>query len=76
MLTAQYRVTLEKRLDQARKAYHDLMTGEMARVFVDQNGERLEYQAANSQKLAAYIAELEMTLGLSGRAGRPMGIYL
>lgn len=39
------------------------MVGELARVFVDQNGERVEYVAANAARLAAYIADLKRQLG-------------
>lgn len=50
-------------LNDARKAYHELMTGQQARVFVDQNGERIEYTASSAPRLAAYIAQLERMLG-------------
>ena len=56
-------VATQALLDEARKAYHALMTGTSPRVVVDQNGERLEFVAANSQKLYNYIAELEQKLG-------------
>lgn len=46
-------------LAEAKKAYHELMIGKSARVYVDENGERVEYTAANSAKLAAYIKQLE-----------------
>ena len=35
------------------------MLGRSARVFVDQNGERVEYSAANSSKLSQYIQMLK-----------------
>lgn len=50
-------------LDEARKAYHALMTGTQPRVVVDQNGERLEFVAANASKLYSYIQQLEQVLG-------------
>jgi hypothetical protein len=50
-------------LDEARKAYHALMTGTSPRVVVDQNGERLEFVAASAPKLYNYISELELKLG-------------
>lgn len=62
------------RLNEARKAYHDLMMGQSARVFVDQNGERVEYTAANAARLAAYIANLERLCGL-GTLG-PMRVLM
>lgn len=50
-------------LQEARKAYHNLMTGLSPRVVVDQNGERVEFTQANGQKLYAYIQQLESSLG-------------
>jgi hypothetical protein len=35
------------------------MIGVSARVVVDQNGERVEYTAANAIRLQAYISKLE-----------------
>jgi hypothetical protein len=46
-------------LEEARQALHDLLTGCKALVVVDQNGERVEYQAAKSGRLAAYVQHLE-----------------
>ena len=50
-------------LTDARVQYHDLITGKAARVVVDQNGERVEFVAANSQKLYLYIQQLEALVG-------------
>lgn len=50
-----YLTVLRTRLADAQQAYHDLMTGGSARVFVDQNAERIEYTAANKNNLWAYI---------------------
>ena len=52
--------TIREKLDQAREAYHALQTGKAASVYVDQNGERVEYLPATVRNLAAYITELEM----------------
>ena len=52
-------MSVQEQLDDARAQYHLLVTGQQARVFVDQNGERVEYNAANRQALAAYIQSLE-----------------
>lgn len=60
---------LQVRLDGARQAYHDLMTGASLRVLVDQNGERAEFNQASSARLAAYIAELERKLGIGAAPG-------
>lgn len=51
-------VTLQAQLTEARAAYHSLLTGQSARVIVDQNGERVEFNAANRQSLYAYIQSL------------------
>lgn len=61
----------QQQLDQARAAYHNLMTGKLPRVVVDQNGERVEFNAANSSKLLAYIQQLENEL-TGVRTNRPM----
>lgn len=60
MATSQ--LTIQQRLDEARKAYHDLITGRSARVVVDGNGERVEFTSVNRASLYAYIRELEAQL--------------
>lgn len=45
-------------LKEAQDAYHQLNLGGSVRVVVDQNGERVEYTAANRQSLWAYILRL------------------
>lgn len=65
------RAELERNLKEAKAAYHRLMIGKSARVFVDQNSERIEYTAANATRLAAYIRDLETQLGM-GWTARPM----
>ena len=67
--------TLELRLSQAEEQYHRLLTGQAAKVFVDQNGERIEYVAANAARLAAYIEELKRLLGQQTVSG-PLKIWL
>jgi hypothetical protein len=62
-------------LVEARQAYHNLITGTKARVFVDQNGERIEYDRATASGLAAWIATIENALdaGLAAyRRARPL----
>lgn len=63
--------TVQQNLDEARAAYHALHTGSMARVVVDQDGQRVEFVAANASKLYAYIQSLEgqVTPPASGYAG-------
>ena len=59
-------MTLTEKLQDARAAYHKLMTGTSARVIVDgADGSRLEFTAANKQSLYNYIKELESQLGLA-----------
>lgn len=62
ILTAAERLVIQARLDEAVAAYHQLTIGQSARVVVDQNGERVEFTAANSAKLASYITSLRMQL--------------
>lgn len=63
-------------LNDARKAYHALMTGTSPRVVVDQNGERVEFTAANKQGLYSYIQQLEAQLGAGcGGTPTPMAQY-
>lgn len=52
-------------LTEAREAYHALVTGQAARVVVDQNGERVEFVAANRAALYKYIMDLESKLGIA-----------
>lgn len=61
-------MTDAEKLVEAEKALHELMTGTSARVVVDQNGERVEYTAANAGRLRGYIAELKRDI-----AGEPLG---
>lgn len=63
--------TTLQQLNEARAAYHDLTIGQAARVFVDQNGERVEYVAANPGRLSAYIEELEASLGIASGRSQP-----
>lgn len=57
-------VATQAMLADARAQYHKLVTGVAPRVVVDQNGERVEFTAANRQALYNYIAELERQLGV------------
>lgn len=62
-LTIEQRTMYETRLGEAEVAYHELRMGKQARVFVDQNGERVEFAVANADRLRAYIMELKALLG-------------
>ncbi len=61
----------------ARAAYKKLITGGSVRVFVDQNGERVEYSAANLQALKDWIRDLDSVCGDSAPSDpvpqRPLG---
>ena len=65
--------SIRERYEQAVEAYDKLMRGEAVRVFVDQNGERIEYAPANAAKLAAYISELKRSLDLASGKQQPRG---
>lgn len=62
VLSPARRLEIEAQLREARSAYHALITGTMARVVVDQNGERVEFVASNRTGLYAYIQKLEAEL--------------
>lgn len=68
-------MTDAERLVEAENAYHDLVTGRSPRVFVDQNGERIEYNAANRQGLRQYIEELKARIG-GVTMGGPLRVVL
>lgn len=50
---------VKKLLVEAQQAYHDLLTGNKARVVVDQNGERVEFVATNRANLYQYVQSLQ-----------------
>lgn len=68
-------MTPEQQLADAKSQYHLLVTGQAAKVYVDQNGERVEYVAANSAKLLAYIQRLEAQIAGTPSQG-PMRPWL
>lgn len=51
--------TVAQQLAEAQAAYHELVMGRAARVVVDQNGERVEFVAANRQALYLYVQSLQ-----------------
>ena len=65
--------TTQQLLDEARAARHKLVTGQLARVFMDQNGERVEFVATNIGALDSYIRSLEGLLAGTPRARKPLG---
>jgi hypothetical protein len=61
-------------LAEARTARHNLVTGKLARVFMDQNGERVEFNKTSIADLDAYIRELELLVTpTTVKRPRPMG---
>lgn len=75
MLTQEERIRLTKNLLDAETAYHRLMIGEQAKVFVDQNGERIEYNTATATQLTRYIEELKRKLGMN-RVSGPLEVWI
>lgn len=75
-LTAEERIALRARIAKLEAQYDDIMSGKAVKRFVDQNGESVEYTAANTSKLLAYIQELRAQLDCSFARRyrpRPMG---
>ncbi len=68
--------TLKLWLAEAEVAYHKLNMGMQAKVFVDQNGERIEYNAATRGQLAAYIENLKLQINGTGTAGSPLRVWM
>lgn len=57
---------LQELLNDALGALHKLRTGQSPRVVVDQNGERVEFTAANQAYLVTYINQLRSTMASKG----------
>lgn len=57
---------LKSMKDDAISSLHRLRTGQSVRVVVDQNGERVEFSAANQAGLITYIQQLDDALRLNG----------
>lgn len=68
-------MTLQEQLDDARKQLHLLLTGQAARVFVDQNGERVEYVTARAADLQKHIQRLEAAVDARPAAAGPMRVF-
>jgi hypothetical protein len=67
--------TLTAWLAEAEQAYHNLNMGLQAKVVVDQNGERIEYNASTRGQLFSYIQDLKRQLGV-GTAGSPLQVWM
>lgn len=75
------RARIEALLTKAEAAYANFMIGGQVASFTDQNGERVEYRAANRGNLLTYINQLRAMLGrppmpMCGVISRPMGVFL
>jgi hypothetical protein len=72
-------MTTQERLNDAEEQYHLIMTGSKARVYVDQNGERIEYTSTTVTRLLQYIESLKVQLGQSsvgsGGSGSVRGVF-
>ena len=68
-------LTTQEMLDEAREAYHALLTGQAVAEIRDQNGETVRYAKADLSKLALYIASLEREIAGSAVSG-PMRIMI
>ena len=75
-LTAEERARHEARLVAAEDAYDKLRMGTAPRVFVDQNGERVEFAVANADRLRAYVMELKAILGKPTGVVGPMNAWM
>lgn len=75
-LTAEEKTQYEAWLKDAQQSLHDITTGNKAKVYVDQNGERVEYQMANVDKLRTYITELKKALGISVKVLGPLNFWM
>lgn len=67
-------LSTQQKLDEAEAEYHKLLTGTKARVFVDQNGERVEFTSANRASLRQYIEQLRMEIRGKAHPG-PLRLY-
>lgn len=61
-MTAEEVTALKNKISDAEAQYHKLMLGQTARVIVDQNGERVEFNSANRSHLYTYIQQLKAQL--------------
>ncbi|MFT7565825.1 MAG: hypothetical protein ACI846_000111 [Pseudoalteromonas distincta] len=70
-------MTTQEKLDEARSAYHSLMTG-TATVSITKNNRQVQFNQANKVDLKSYISELEIELNGMAKSKRrgPMGVYL
>lgn len=75
-LTPEERSVLTTRLAEAEQAHHSLMMGQNAKVYVDQNGERVEYAVASAERLRAYVMQLKIALGMPSGIIGPLNVWV
>lgn len=68
-------MTTAEKLAEAESALHKLNTGQSVAEFVDQNGERVRFTAANRSALRSYIAELTSQISGLGTPGGSIGFF-
>ena len=64
----------QTQLDEARAAYHKLLTGKSV-VSINVDGVQTTYEKAQISSLKAYIESLEAALGATSTRRRPFGVY-
>jgi hypothetical protein len=75
-LTPEEKIQYTAWLKDAQQAMHNITTGQQAKVYVDQNGERVEYQMSSVNALRSYIAELKSALGILTKPIGPMNFWM
>lgn len=78
-LTPEELAALKARIIKLETVYDTLMSGGSVASFTDQNGERVEYRAANRTALLAYINQLRIRAGMGPMCGvvsAPIGFIL
>jgi len=78
-MTTEELLALKAKILDAETSYHNLLTGKVARVVQDQNGERVEFTAINASALLAYIGSLNALLPcdplIARVSRRPIGFF-
>lgn len=75
-LTPDEKAALRIRIAKLETQYDAILSGQAIKKFVDQNGEQVEYTAANASKLLEYINSLKADLNCAFARSykpRPMG---
>ena len=64
-LSSAEKAALKIKIAKLEQNYEDIISGRAVKRFVDQNGEQVEYTAANSSKLLDYINALKAKVDCS-----------